>query len=187
MWTSPDVIQVILATLTLLLQLLVDFSCLSGSGQDLARWCRPGHILIWCASHLMAGSLDAAVVSGLQIGCVTLGVCFGTNVRHAARCRVETTKWLHRIDCAAEIVLGVTCISSGMSKGHGVGVVRFCSGRFPCLCCAWPFLASSVFFCETLLPGFALPVVVAHPAPVHYQSAPKLPEHGSRRDNSNLA
>jgi hypothetical protein len=73
-----------------------------------------------------------------------------------------------------------------MSKGHGVGVVRFCSSRFPCLCCAWPFLTSSVFFCETLLPGFALPVVVAHPTSVHYQSAPKLPEHGSRRDNSNL-
>jgi hypothetical protein len=168
MWASPDVVQVIFAAFALLLQLLVDFGCLSGSIQYLTRWRRPGHILIWCASHLVARPPDVAVVTGLQISRITLGVCFCTNVGHASRCWVEASKWLQRVDCATEVVLGVACVSSRMSKGHGTGVVRFCCSSFPCLCCARSLLASSVFFCETLLPGFALPIVVAYPAPVHY-------------------
>jgi hypothetical protein len=74
-----------------------------------------------------------------------------------------------------------------MCKGHGVGVVGFRGGCFSRFCGTWSLLASSVFFCETLLSGFAFPVVVSHSASVDYQSASKLAEHGSCSYDGNLS
>ena len=186
MWPSPDVVKILLAALALLLELFVDFSCLSGLVQYLARWGRPGHVLVRYAGHLMSWPLDATIISGLQVGCVALSIGVRAYGGHATRCRVKTPKWLQGVDCGAEIVLVVPGVGSWVRKGHGTGVVRLGCSSLPCLCSSRSLLACSVFFGEALLTGFALPVVVAHSSPVDDEPASKLPEHGSRGNNRNL-
>jgi hypothetical protein len=58
---------------------------------------------------------------------------------------------------------------------------------FSCFRRARPLLACRILFGETLLSGFALPVIVPNAPPVYDKSAAKLSEHGSSRDNCDLA
>ena len=135
----------------------------------------------------MPGSLNATVVAGLQISRVALRVGVRADCGYATGGWVDASKRLQGIDCSTEIVLVVAGVGTRMNIGHGVGVIGFSSGCFPCFRCARSLLAGSVFFCETLLAGFALPVVVAHSSSVDDQSAPELSEHGPRRNNGDLS
>lgn len=62
---------------------------------------------------------------------------------------------------------------------------------FRCSCFANPrsarsLLARGVGFGKALLPGFALPVVVAYSSPVNDKPAAKLPKHGTRSHDGDL-
>lgn len=187
MRASPDVVEVFLAALALLLELFVDFYCLSSSIQDLAGGRRPGHVLVRYTCHLVSRTLDATVITWLQISGVALDVRFCPYCGHASWSGVEASKWLQWVDYASEIVLGVSGVGSWVCKGHRIGVVGFRCGCFSRLCCTWSLLASSVFFCEALLSGFAFPVIVPHSASVDNQSASKLAEHGAGSHDGNLS
>jgi len=72
--TRPDVVEVLFATLALLLQLLVEFCGLGSLGQDFTRRRWPGGVLVRHSSHFVPWTLHAAVVAGLQVGRGALGV-----------------------------------------------------------------------------------------------------------------
>lgn len=216
MRTCPDAVQDILSVLTMLLKLLVDFRCLGGLIENLARRGWPGGVLIGRTRDFMSWSLNTAIVSRRHIcdrcrrcrcrcrhrhgRCRRHGrrrhrhrgntriVGFGVGHRDAARSRVETTKGLHRIHGGSQVVRVVAAIRSrGMSKSHGAGVIGLGGSSLPCLGRARSLLAGRVFFGEALLLGLGFPVIVAYAASVGDQSAPKLAEHGPSGDNGNLA
>lgn len=62
----------------------------------------------------------------------------------------------------------------------------FRSGRLSGLRSPRSLLAGKVLLGETLLPGFCLPIVVAHPATTFHQTRSKLSKHGSCGDDGNL-
>jgi hypothetical protein len=121
-WSRPDIVQVVLAMLALLLQLLVDLGCLRSLVEDLAGWGWPCHVLVRSALHLVSWALHATVVPRLQVSrralVVYIGVCGG----HASWRGVEATKRLQGINRSAQVVLVVACVCSWMGKGHGTGV-----------------------------------------------------------------
>lgn len=182
----PDIVEVVFAMLALLLELLVDFSCLRSCVEDLAGRGWPCQVLIGGALHLMSRPLNATVVSGLQVSRCAV-VCVSVCGRHASWCGVETTERLQRVNGSTEVVLVVAGVCSWMSKGHGTCVVGFGCGCLSCFCSTWPLLARSVLLGKTLLPSLALPVVVAHAPAVDDQSASELSEHGSGSHYGNLS
>lgn len=56
----------------------------------------------------------------------------------------------------------------------------------PLLRCAWPFLASRIFFCKPLFPSLGFPIIIPHASSAHNHPTSKLPEHTSSSHNSDL-
>lgn len=155
-------------------QLLVELGCVGGLGQNLGCTACLCSILVGWAGNLLPRAYDVTIAARSKV--------FTRQVDHGQRskgCR-EQAWWVSfkTVTVVDDLALWQRCQS--IAAGFG-------SGGFPSLRCARPLFARSVFFGKSLLAGFCLPVVVPDTTSVFDQPCSELSEHGSCRNNSNLA